>query len=329
MNTQTLDLDVLQPQLQPQVQDQHQHTLQTQVAEQTQEKPARFRGFIAGITSGVTKLCVGHPFDTVKVRLQTSGNNGRFHGAIHCLMATIRKEGFFALYKGATPPLIGWMFMDSITLGSLHNFRLFLKGNDPSAQLNLFQHALAGFGSGMVVSCIATPVEHIKAIINTAARLQIQYDATTKTYTGPIDCAQKLIRNNGVFGLWKGMGGTLLHRSWFSVLWSSYELYSSYLRKTGLSEPIINGLAGGMAANTFWLCAYPFDVVKNRIMTQPDIKPLQHPSWIKCFKHLYITEGFYGFYRGFMPCLLRSFPTNAAAIAVWEATMRSLKAIGY
>ena len=36
------------------------------------------------------------------------------------------------------------------------------------------------------------------------------------------------------------------------------KLYSSYLRKTGLSEPIINGLAGGMAANTFWLCAYPF-----------------------------------------------------------------------
>ncbi|CAG8454050.1 9403_t:CDS:10 [Paraglomus occultum] len=276
-----MTVDVIQPQLQPQGQDQHQHMLQTQTAEQTQEKPARFRGFIGGITSGVTKLCVGHPF-------------------------------------GATPPLIGWMFMDSIMLGTLHNCRLFLKGDDPTAQLTLFQHALAGIGAGIAVSCIATP-----------ARLQVQYDATTKTYTGPIDCAQKLIRNNGVFGLWKGMGATLIHRSWFSVLWSSYELYSSYLRKTGLSEPVINGLAGGMAANTFWLCAYPFDVVKNRIMTQPDVKPLQYPSWIKCFKHLYITEGVYGFYRGFMPCLLRSFPTNAAAIAVWEATMRSLKAIGY
>ena len=30
------------------------------------------------------------------------------------LLATVGKEGFRALYKGATPPLIGWMFMDSM-----------------------------------------------------------------------------------------------------------------------------------------------------------------------------------------------------------------------
>lgn len=28
------------------------------------------------------------------------------------------------------------------------------------------------------------------------------------------------------------------------------------------------------------------------------------------------------FYRGFVPVVLRAFPTNAAALAVWEATMR-------
>jgi hypothetical protein len=29
-------------------------------------------------------------------------------------MQTLRKEGFVGLYKGATPPLVGWMFMDSM-----------------------------------------------------------------------------------------------------------------------------------------------------------------------------------------------------------------------
>ena len=31
-----------------------------------------------------------------------------------CLLQTVRKEGFTGLYKGATPPLVGWMFMDSM-----------------------------------------------------------------------------------------------------------------------------------------------------------------------------------------------------------------------
>jgi solute carrier family 25 (mitochondrial carnitine/acylcarnitine transporter), member 20/29 len=56
---------------------------------------------------------VGHPFDTIKVRLQTSPKS-QFHGPVDCLMQTLRKEGFTGLYKGATPPLVGWMAMDSL-----------------------------------------------------------------------------------------------------------------------------------------------------------------------------------------------------------------------
>lgn len=58
-------------------------------------------------------LAVGHPFDTVKVRLQTT-DTSHFRGPLDCLLQTVRKEGFTGLYKGATPPLVGWMFMDSM-----------------------------------------------------------------------------------------------------------------------------------------------------------------------------------------------------------------------
>lgn len=36
-------------------------------------------------------------------------------------MQTVRKEGVKGLYKGATPPLFGWMVMDSVYVpGLLH-----------------------------------------------------------------------------------------------------------------------------------------------------------------------------------------------------------------
>jgi solute carrier family 25 carnitine/acylcarnitine transporter 20/29 len=56
---------------------------------------------------------VGHPFDTIKVRLQTT-DRSQFKGPWDCLRQTLRNEGVKGIYKGATPPLVGWMFMDSL-----------------------------------------------------------------------------------------------------------------------------------------------------------------------------------------------------------------------
>ncbi len=33
---------------------------------------------------GMALVLVGHPFDTLKVRIQTEGKHGRFNGPIHC-----------------------------------------------------------------------------------------------------------------------------------------------------------------------------------------------------------------------------------------------------
>ncbi|RUS13205.1 mitochondrial carrier domain-containing protein [Endogone sp. FLAS-F59071] len=240
------------------------------------------------------------------------------------------------------------MFMDSIMLGTLHNARVLLQQyNGPSKPLTPFQHGLAGLAGGLTVSFVATPVEQIKA------RLQVQYADGSKIYTGPIHCAKMLIKNNGFFhGLWKGLVPTMYFRSWFFVFWGSYEagfqwklqlftehlhicnthniptyilcLCSRELRSRGFSDSAVSFVSGGVCASAFWLCAFPIDVVKNRIMTQPDVKPVRFPTMRSCAEFVYRTEGLKGFYRGFLPCLLRAFPTNASAILVFDTVMRLL-----
>ncbi|KAG0772302.1 hypothetical protein G6F22_015849 [Rhizopus arrhizus] len=148
----------------------------------------RVRGFAAGMASGITKLVVGHPFDTIKIRMQTtSKSDGRFKGPLDCFLKTVRREGPKALYKGATPPLVGWMFMDSIMLGTLHNARILMQRWNGDKPLSVFQHGLAGLAGGITVSFVATPVEQIKA------RLQVQYDTGNKVYKGPIDCVKQVV----------------------------------------------------------------------------------------------------------------------------------------
>ena len=58
-----------------------------------------FSDLIAGSMGGAAQVVVGQPLDTVKTRAQTSPR-GMFKGPMDILTQTVRKEGFFALYKG-------------------------------------------------------------------------------------------------------------------------------------------------------------------------------------------------------------------------------------
>lgn len=53
---------------------------------------AQIRSFVAGGAGGVCAVVVGHPFDLVKVRLQTAAQ-GAYTGAIDVVKKTIAREG--------------------------------------------------------------------------------------------------------------------------------------------------------------------------------------------------------------------------------------------
>ncbi|CAI4215248.1 unnamed protein product [Parascedosporium putredinis] len=273
-----------------------------------------YKGFVAGVFSGIAKLAVGHPFDTV---------------------------------KGATPPLVGWMFMDSVMLGSLTVYRRLLSDTlfqnyrpldagsksragqqsaNASVSLPSYGHGLAGIMAGCTVSFIAAPVEHIKA------RLQVQYAASKsdRLFKGPLDCLSKIYGAHGIRGIYRGLGATLLFRGFFFCWWGSYDIFTRLFQKhTDLSAPAINFWAGGLSAQVFWITSYPSDVVKQRIMTDPLGGALndgtrQFPRWADAAKAVYRESGAMGYWRGFLPCFLRAFPANAMALVAFEGVMRLL-----
>ncbi|OCK84369.1 mitochondrial carrier [Lepidopterella palustris CBS 459.81] len=291
-----------------------------------------YKGFVSGVFSGIAKLSVGHPFDTVKVRLQTT-DSSHFRGPWDCLSQTLRKEGVKGLYKGATPPLVGWMFMDSVMLGSLNVYRRVLNEYifNPSLgihttssvrpKLPLLGHGMAGVMAGWTVSFIAGPVEHVKA------RLQVQYqvDKSKRLYSGPIDCINKLFSNYGIRGVYHGLTATLIFRTFFFFWWGSYDIFTRLMHNnTSLSVPVINFWAGGLSAQIFWLTAYPSDVVKQRIMTDPLGPERKFARWRDAAKAVYRENGWRGYWRGFVPCFLRAFPANAMALVAFEGVMRAL-----
>jgi solute carrier family 25 carnitine/acylcarnitine transporter 20/29 len=65
------------------------------------------RALAAGGVGGLCAVVVGHPFDLVKVRLQTA-EKGVYSGAMDVVKKAIAKEGLTrGLYAGVSAPLVG------------------------------------------------------------------------------------------------------------------------------------------------------------------------------------------------------------------------------
>ena len=59
------------------------------------------KNVFSGTLSGIAGCLVGHPFDTVKVRLQTQPvKNPLYRGPIDCVVKTLKWEGMGGFYKG-------------------------------------------------------------------------------------------------------------------------------------------------------------------------------------------------------------------------------------
>lgn len=93
--------------------------LKEDVVVATKSTMQSLRALVAGGVGGVCAVVVGHPFDLVKVRLQTA-EKGVYSGAMDVVRKTIAREGLArGLYAGVSAPLVGVTPMCKYSLFSL------------------------------------------------------------------------------------------------------------------------------------------------------------------------------------------------------------------
>ncbi len=65
------------------------------MAEQEKKQPSLFKSFIAGGAGGICLVLVGHPLDTIKVRIQTmtvtAGQTPAYTGVLDCAKKIVAK----------------------------------------------------------------------------------------------------------------------------------------------------------------------------------------------------------------------------------------------
>lgn len=289
-----------------------------------ENKVSPIKNFFAGGVGGISTVFVGHPFDTVKVRLQTMpvvgpGQSPLYSGTWDCLKKTVKLEGFRGLYKGMGAPITGVTPIFAISfLGFGIGKRL--QQTHENEQLTLIQFFNAGAFSAFGTTAIMAPGERIKCL------LQVQQAGTGPAkYNGPIDCIKQLYREGGMRSIYRGTGATLLRDVPASgVYFATYEWLQIALapkdkEKSGLS-PLRTMLAGGLAGIANWIYAIPPDVLKSRLQAAPEGT---YPNGMRdVFKTLIREEGVTALYKGAVPVFLRAFPANAVCFLGFESALK-------
>ena len=114
---------------------------------------------IAGGTSGMAGVVIGHPFDTVKVLMQT---NPHYRGPLCCMRRLVRQEGFASLFKGMVSPMGVATTVNAVTF---YSYELSLSAlrkhqKDKGWSRNAMAEAFcAGSASGVVHCFVNLPAE--------------------------------------------------------------------------------------------------------------------------------------------------------------------------
>ncbi|KAK7790573.1 hypothetical protein R5R35_002027 [Gryllus longicercus] len=268
--------------------------------------------FVAGCVGGCAGVLVGHPFDTIKVHLQTQDAlRPMYRGTFHCMQTIVQKESVRGLYRGMTSPLCGVALINAVVFGVYGNVQRRL--SDPDA---LRSHLYAGAAAGVAQSFICSPIELAKT------RIQVQTSrgaAGGEVARGPLQCLVRVARVEGARGVWRGLGATAARdASGVAVYFVTYEWLARAMAPGG-DQPLSTGrvlLAGGLAGTVSWISSFPVDVVKSRLQVDGMDGPRRYSGFWDCWRQSVRAEGLSFLGRGLTSTVLRAFPMNAATFAV-------------
>ncbi|RQM07829.1 hypothetical protein DH86_00000706 [Scytalidium sp. 3C] len=316
----------------PENREQLKEELKAEAQEGAQKSLSGLRSLVAGGFGGVCAVLVGHPFDLVKVRLQTA-ERGVYSGALDVVRKSVAKDGLGrGLYAGVSAPLVGVTPMFAVSfwgydVGKSLVRRFSTVENDT---LSVAQVSAAGFFSAIPMTLITAPFERVKVLLQIQGQKQLAPGEKPK-YSGGIDVVRQLYKEGGIRSVYRGSFATLARDGPGSAAY--FATYEIIKRKLTPVDPVTGKpsgdlslmaitTAGAAAGVAMWIPVFPVDTVKSRLQTMEG-----NPTIGGVISGLYRAGGLKAFFPGIGPALARAVPANAATFLGVELAHKAMNKV--
>ncbi|XP_072952376.1 uncharacterized protein [Typha angustifolia] len=274
----------------------------------------------AGIFSGVTVAL--YPISVIKTRMQVASGDAVQKNAFSAFRNILAVDGIRGLYRGFGTVITGAIPARIIFLTSLETIKAAsLKMVNPFNLSEPVQAAVANGIAGMSASLCSQSV--FVPIDVVSQKLMVQGYSGHAKYNGGLDVVRKILKAEGIRGLYRGFGLSVMTYSPSSAVWwasygSSQRIIWRLLGHSRDSEDVpsqwkIVGVqaTGGVIAGAVASCiTTPIDTIKTRLQVMDNQK---RQNAREVVKRLIAEDGWKGLYRGLGP---RFFSMSA-----WGTTM--------
>ncbi len=221
-------------------------------------------------------------------------------GMFSTFAQVIRNEGFFALYKGLLPPLIGSSIFRSIQFGVYNFFYTHFERDFPNSIWmkeipytgGLETRVIAG---GIIAATCRTFIEAPLELIKVRRQVGQSWDMKSLF--------------NGFSVTWVRTTGLMVT---FFIILDTLSRHAAEL----LSKPVVGPfIKGGVVSTLAWWLIWPFETLKNQVQGNTE-----GPKTLsKRFVWVVQNHGAKSLFRGIVPGSARSLIANGASMLVFQS----------
>ncbi|CAG9771922.1 unnamed protein product [Ceutorhynchus assimilis] len=245
----------------------------------------------AGALAGAIAKTTIAPLDRTKINFQISDKTYSTKKAFKFLLETLRKQGFFALWRGNSATMARIVPYSAIQFTAHEQWKRVLRvdqHNNGSHQRRFFAGSLAG----MTSQAMTYPFDLARARM--AVTHKLEYATLREVF-------QKIYSLEGVSAFWRGfiptMAGVSLYAGMSFFTYDTLKmLYREHINNAYMIHPMASMLSGAIAGVLGQSTSYPLDIVRRRMQTDTTGK---YPNMHQTILYVYRTEGIRkGFYKG-------------------------------
>jgi solute carrier family 25 citrate transporter 1 len=294
---------------------------------------------IAGGGAGMIEALVCYPLDTIKVRMQLSGQTpaltAQRKGIARTAIDIVRTEALLGLYRGLGAVLTGIVPKMALRFTSYEFYRQLLANQNPTGKLTGSVNFLAGLAAGVTEAvAVVCPMEVVKIRLQ-AQRLSMSNPLDVPKYRNAAHALAVIIREEGFGALYCGITLTALRQGTNQAAnFAAYTELKDYLQKHSAepTQPLSSwktSLIGLVSGAVGPFTNAPIDTIKTRLQRTPaQTGESTLGRTLAISRQMWRQEGLGAFWMGITPRVMRVAPGQAVTFTVYEYLRKRLETIG-
>merc|ERR1719421_2851034 len=181
----------------------------------------------SGGLSGAAANTICYPFDFARTRLASDVGAGKkqFNGIMDCIMKTMKSQGIVGLYRGWAVTCAGAFVYRGGQLGLFSQIMAMNPYKDDKGPFGLFVTFCAATAGRTAVMPFNYPFDTVRRRL----MLESEKPPDARLYSGGIDCFFKVLKAEGLAGMYKGMVPELFRGVGGSLVLVAYNRIKTYL----------------------------------------------------------------------------------------------------